>query len=132
MEEGLALFIPIIAIIFTFGIPGIIIFWAIQTKHRERVKLIDKGLTPEEVKAYFRDADKKPRSPYSTLKWGMLFLFLGLAFFLSTILEYSYEIGEDLLPALLLFFGGAAFIIYYFMVRSKTNGASVPTQNKSE
>jgi hypothetical protein len=132
MESELALLIPIFAIMFTFGRPGIIIFWAIQSKHRERVKLIDKGLTPEEVKAYFKEAEKKPRSPYPALKWGMLFLFLGIAFFLSTILEYAYEIGEDLLPAFLLFFGGAAFIIYYLIAKSKTNGASVPSQNKAE
>jgi hypothetical protein len=116
--------IPIIAIIFTFGIPGVIIFWAIQSKHRERMKLIEKGLTPEEVRAYFADAEKKPKSPYATLKWGILFLFLGIGFFLANVLEYSLEIGEDLLPALLLFFGGAAFIVYYLIVKSKTNGAS--------
>ena len=116
--------IPIIAIIFTFGIPGVIIFWAIQSKHRERMKLIEKGLTPEEVRAYFADAEKKPKSPYATLKWGILFLFLGIGFFLANVLEYSLEIGEDLTPALLLFFGGAAFIVYYLIVKSKTNGAS--------
>ncbi len=124
MEDFFAPLIPIVAIVFTFGIPGVIIFWAIQSKHRERMKLIEKGLTPEEVRAYFKDADKKPKSPYSTLKWGILFLFLGMGFFLANILEYSLEIGEDLLPALLLFFGGAAFIVYYLIVKSKTNGAS--------
>lgn len=132
MDHALEVFIPAIAIVFTFGIPGIIIFWAIQSKHRERMRLIEKGLTPEEFKAYFKDADKRPRNPYSTLKWGMLFLFLGFGFLLANILEYTLEIGEDLMPALLLFFGGAAFIVYYFIVRSKSNGTSVPTQNKTE
>jgi hypothetical protein len=91
MHDAIEAIIPIFAIIFTFGIPGVIIFWAIQSKHRERMKLIDRGLTPEEVRAYFRDADKKPRNPYSVLKWGMLFLFLGLAVFIANILEYTMK-----------------------------------------
>jgi hypothetical protein len=137
MHDLAETFVPIIAIIFTFGIPGIIIFWAINSKHRERMKLIERGLTPEEVKEYFRDADKKPRSPYSTLKWGLLFLFLGVGFILSNILEYTMDISDEITPALLLFFGGAGFITYYLIVKSKTNGSAnssiaQDTQNKTE
>ena len=136
MSSAFEAMIPIIAIIFTFGIPGVIIFWAIQSKHRERMKLIEKGLTPEEVRDYFRDAEKKPKNPYSTLKWGILLLFLGVGFFLANILEYTLEVGEDFMPALLLFFGGAAFIVYYLIIRSKQNGSAndtaVTTQNKTE
>jgi hypothetical protein len=127
MGSAFEAFIPIVAIIFTFGIPGVIIFWAIQSKHRERMRLIEKGLTPEELRAYFTEGEKKPKNPYSTLKWGILFLFLGAGFFLANILEYTLEIGEDLMPALLLFFGGAAFIVYYLIVKSKTKGASANT-----
>jgi hypothetical protein len=127
MSSAFEAMIPIIAIIFTFGIPGVIIFWAIQSKHRERMKLIEKGLTPEEVRDYFRDAEKKPKNPYSTLKWGILFLFLGIGFFLANILEYTLEVGEDFMPALLLFFGGAAFIVYYLIIKSKQNGTTDKT-----
>jgi hypothetical protein len=136
MSSAFEAMIPIIAIIFTFGIPGVIIFWAIQSKHRERMKLIEKGLTPEEVREYFRDAEKKPKNPYSTLKWGILFLFLGVGFFIANVLEYTMEVGEDFMPALLLFFGGAAFIVYYLIVKSKQNGsngkAAVTSQDKTE
>jgi len=136
MSSAFEAMIPIIAIIFTFGIPGVIIFWAIQSKHRERMKLIEKGLTPEEVRDYFRDAEKKPKNPYSTLKWGILFLFLGIGFFIANILEYTLEVGEDFMPALLLFFGGAAFIVYYLIIKSKQNGSSgktaVTAQDKTE
>jgi Domain of unknown function (DUF6249) len=124
MGTAFEVMIPIIAIIFTFGIPGIIIFWAIQSKHRERMKLIERGLTPEEVKEYFKVSDKRPRNPYATLKWGILALSLGIGFFLANILEYTLEIGEDFMPALLLFFGGAGFIVYYMIVRTKQNGNS--------
>jgi hypothetical protein len=136
MESALEAILPIISIIFVFGIPGVIIFWAIQSKHRERMKLIEKGLTPEEVRDYFRNAEKKPKNPYGTLKWGILFLFLGIGFFIANLLEYTLEVGEDFMPALLLFFGGAAFIVYYLIIKSKQNGstdkAAVTTQDKTE
>ncbi len=47
--EGL---IPLFAIIFTFGIPGILIFFWQYSKHREKMRLIEKGLTAEEAKLY--------------------------------------------------------------------------------
>lgn len=124
MRDFAEAFVPVIAIIFTFGIPGIIIFWAINSKHRERMKLIERGLTPEEVREYFKDADKKPKNPFSTLKWGLLFLFLGVGFLISNILEYTMDVSDEITPALLLLFGGAGFITYYLIVKSKTNGTA--------
>ncbi len=124
MRDFAEAFVPVIAIIFTFGIPGIIIFWAINSKHRERMKLIERGLTPEEVREYFKDSDKKPKNPFSTLKWGLLFLFLGVGFLISNILEYTMDVSDEITPALLLLFGGAGFITYYLIVKSKTNGTA--------
>ena len=69
MGDFLGPLIPIVAIIFTFGIPGVLIFWAIQSKHQERMRLIEKGLSPEEMKAYFNETGKRIYSPYRTLKW---------------------------------------------------------------
>ena len=45
MDHAIESFIPVVAIVFTFGIPGIIIFWWLYTKHRERMRLIEKGRT---------------------------------------------------------------------------------------
>jgi phage shock protein PspC (stress-responsive transcriptional regulator) len=132
MHDFAEALIPIIAIIFTFGIPGLIIFWAIQSKHRERMKLIDKGLTPEEVRAYYAEGEKKPKNPYSTLKWGILFAFLGLGLFISYIMTEVYDTSDSITPAFLLFFGGIGFIVYYIIASSKmkkdSNGNSVQKQ----
>jgi hypothetical protein len=119
MRDFAEAIVPIFGIIFTFGIPGIIIFWYLQSKHKERVKLIDKGLTPEEVRAYYTDAEKKPKNPYSTLKWGILFTSLGLGLFISYILSEVYDMSDSVTPAFLLFFGGLGFIIYYLIVNKK-------------
>ncbi len=68
---GVEALIPMVAIVFTFGIPGIIVFWWLYTKHRERMRLIEKGLTPDEVKAYFSESNSKPKNPYSSLRYSL-------------------------------------------------------------
>jgi hypothetical protein len=122
MESAFESLIPIIGIIFVFGIPGIIIFWYIHAKHRERMRLIEKGLTPEEIKQYFSGLYKGEKKPYSALKWGMLLAFLGLGFFLSEVLIETTDVSDSVTPAFLLFFAGLAFLIYYFIVSKKRNG----------
>lgn len=125
MNNFMEALVPLIAIIFTFGIPGLIIFWYLYNKHRERMKLIDMGLTPEEVKSYFRDADKKPRSPYSALKWGIILTFIGIGFIVSMILENVYDIDDAITPAILILSAGLAFLVYYMLVKSKVNGNGI-------
>lgn len=123
MENVIGSFIPIIAIIFTFGIPGVIIFWYINARHRERMRLIEKGLSPEEIKQYFSNVNR--RSPYSALKWGMLLAFVGLGFFISELLVQNVHMPDSVRPASILFFAGIGFLVYYMMVRNKQlNGVS--------
>jgi hypothetical protein len=119
MDKAIESLIPIFGIVFTFGIPGIIIFWFIQARHKERMKLIDKGLTPEEVKAYYTDSEKKPRNPYSSLKWGIFFTFIGAGLFIMYILNELTDMDDSMTPGFMLFFGGLGFILYYFIVKSK-------------
>lgn len=126
--------IPMVAIIFTFGIPGVIIFWWLYTKHRERMRLIEKGLTPEEVKAYFADNNTKPRNPYSSLKWGILLTFLGAGIFLANLLEDMYDIEEGVMMGLIVLSVGLGFLVYYAIVSSKIKNqasASANAQNLS-
>lgn len=124
MNNAIESMIPVIAIIFTFGIPGIIIFWWLYTKHRERMRLIEKGLTPEEVKAYFSDVSQKPANKYSSLKWGILFTFLGLGIFLANLLESLYDIEEGVMMGMILFCVGLGLLLYYSIVSAKTKNVS--------
>lgn len=121
MENAFENLIPLVAIIFTFGIPGIIIFWAIHVKHQERMRLIEKGLPPEEMKAYFTSV-AKPRSPYAALRYGIILSFIGLGIIVSIILENVFDIEQDITFAIILFAGGLGFLTYYLIIRSKKNG----------
>ena len=121
--------IPMVAIVFTFGIPGIIIFWWLYTKHRERMRLIEKGLTPEEVKAYFADANVKPKNPYSSLKWGILLTFLGIGIFVANLLEGMYDVEEGVMMGIVVLCAGLGFLVYYGIVSSKIKNQQSNAQN---
>jgi hypothetical protein len=118
MNSPFEAMVPVIAIIFTFGIPGMLIFYHIYIKHKERTKLMDMGLSPQEAKEYFRDLEKKPKNPLGTLKWGILFTMIGIGLFLGILLEEA-GFKDELTGVMVLLFGGLGFIIYYFVASSK-------------
>jgi hypothetical protein len=110
--------VPLFGIIFSFGIPGIIIFWWLYTRHRERMRLIEKGLTPEEVKSYFKHEARRG-TPFSTLKWGILLAFVGLGIFLANLFEELYEISEGVMTGMIIFSAGLGFIVYFLIASSQ-------------
>lgn len=128
MDNAIEAFIPAIAIVMTFGIPGIIIFWYLYTKHRERMRLIEKGLTPEEVKAYFTETNNKPRNPYSSLKWGVLLTFVGTGIFLANLFESMYDLEEGVMMGIIVICAGLGFLVYYGLVSSKLKNNSTDAQ----
>lgn len=117
--SALEAIIPVVAIIATFGIPGIIIFWAIYTKHRERMRLIEKGLPPEEVKAYFA-GETKPQNPLAALKWGILLAFIGAGIFVGNMLEEFYEVGDGIIFGVIVFCAGIGFLLYFAIASAKS------------
>lgn len=124
-------FIPIIAIIFTFGIPGALIFWALYIKHKERTKLMDMGLTPQEARDYFRESEKRPKNPLSSLKWGILFSMIGIGLFFGILLDEA-GFKDELTGVMVLVFGGLGFIIYYFVANSKLKKEVQAQQSSSQ
>ena len=111
--------IPIFAMIFTFGIPGLIIFWYLYIKHKERMRMMEKGLTPADMKAFYMESERKPKNPYSALKWGILFLFVGLGIFISNIVYYQYDFDEGLGFGITITFAGLGLLLYYSIVSAK-------------
>ncbi|MFA7359867.1 MAG: DUF6249 domain-containing protein [Candidatus Kapaibacterium sp.] len=120
--------VPIFAFIFIFGFPAIIILWAIYTKHRERMRLIEKGISPDEAKKYFTNVDKKPRNAFGALKWGILFLFLGAGIFTANILEQMYDLSDGVTSGLVIFFIGLGFVVYFLIANSKSDNKPAETK----
>ncbi len=119
---GAEALIPIFGIIFTFGIPGVIVFWWLYTRHRERMRLIEKGLTPEEVKSYFTSSVSKPKNAFSSLKWGILITFLGIGIFIANLLEDKYNMNDGMTTGLVFVFAGVGFILYFVLIKNRLNG----------
>jgi len=120
--------VPIFAFIFIFGFPAIIILWAIYTKHRERMRLIEKGISPDEVKKYFANVERKPRNAFGALKWGILFLFLGAGIFTANILEQMYDLSDGVTTGLVIFFIGLGFVAYFLIANSNSGNKQADTK----
>jgi len=130
MQDFIEGLIPLTAIIFVFGIPGVIIFWYIYIRHKERTKLMDMGLSPQEAKEYFRESERKPKNPYASLKWGILMTMIGIGLFIGILLD---EMGfkDSLTGVMVLLFGGLGFLIYYFVIRKKVSNGSMSNSQTS-
>jgi hypothetical protein len=131
MRDFAEAFVPVIGIIFTFGIPGILIFYWIYIKHKERTKLMDMGLTPQEARDYFREIEKKPKNPLGTLKWGILFTMIGIGLFIGILLDEA-GFKDELTGVMMLLFGGLGFIIYYFVASTKLKKDAAASGNQPQ
>lgn len=126
LEQVLA---PIFGILFTIGLPLLLVFWIIYTKHREKMRLIEKGFTPEEARKFFSESEKKPRNPYGALKWGILFLFVGAGIFTANILQELYDFNDGVTFGLIMLSIGLGFVVYYLLVRGKLSDEASKKQN---
>ena len=94
--------IPISLFAMVFGI----VYLAIRRK--ERMALIEKGLSADVLEAH-------RRTP-STLKWGMVFLGVGIGILIGRILaEYTMLGEEESFFSMVFLFGGLSLLIYYFL-----------------
>lgn len=117
-EEVVAVFIPIVAIVMSLGIPIIyqILDYRrrrdiVEAHHKERLAAIERGMElPALPEAFYSPLDRNKRPRH--LLTGMVWLFIGVALFLAL----GAVAGEDV-----RFFGlipagvGLAFLIYYFI-----------------
>jgi len=99
------IFIPLII----FGFFAYVI--KILSDNRVRNRLIEKGMVDEKVKFLYLDTFHKRN--FSSLKWGMVLIALGLALFIGEILPEHNQ--EEMTFGLMLLFAGIAFLIYYFL-----------------
>jgi hypothetical protein len=90
----------------------------VLTRHKERMTMLDRGLSPEDIKQlYERSAGRF--SPYSSLKWGIVSVSIGLAVIVGMWLREATYVEEGIYPALIALFGGSGLIIYYMTIRKK-------------
>ena len=112
------LLIPIVAIICTIGLPilviSIIVYKSVQTKHQEKLAMIEKGMI-------FQEPEKRTNK-YTSLRNGLLMVGLAVGAMIGlgiseTWLRDSFA-GDFMIAIMTILFGGIAFLAYFFMIRS--------------
>lgn len=109
---------PIFVIFIIFGSTALVIYKFLETRHKERMAMIEKGVSPADFKGMsLRDFLKI--NPLSSLKWGLVLMFVGIGVMIATFLDRAYYMGDSVYPSSMLIFGGLAFIIFYTIASRK-------------
>lgn len=95
-----------------------VIIMGMASRHRERITMIEKGLSSEDIKAlYTREQNRT--NPMGVLKWGILFVFVGLAVLLGTYLDQVYHLDDGIMVGLVTLFGGLGLVVFYGIASKK-------------
>jgi len=102
-----------------FGGAAAVLWKYFEGRHKERMAMIEKGVNP---------ADFKSATPFrlwqgsvlSNLKWGLLFVFVGIGLLVGQQLEYYFGFHEGAaIFGSMLITGGLALIIFYVIAARK-------------
>lgn len=106
--------------IFLFGGTAAVLVVYFNNRHKERMAMIEKGISVSALKGTpMREWLKA--NPLSSLKWGLLATFVGLGIFVAEWLDRMFFLHESVYFATTLVFGGIALIVFYFIANSKMN-----------
>jgi hypothetical protein len=106
-----------ISVIGSFAL-GIYFFTKVMTDYILKKKMIDKGFVNDETQAIFKEHTEHISNKYSSLKWGMIIFFGGLALI---IMEYIPVRSDSPMPyGLLAVSVSLGFLIYYFIVQKES------------
>jgi Na+/H+-dicarboxylate symporter len=104
MEAGIL--VPIAFFAMVFGI----VYLAIRKK--ERMLLIQRGVDASTF-------ESKKRNETSNLRWGLLFLGIGIGILLGRVFASYTCLGEEASYfSMICLFGGLSLIIYHFIARN--------------
>ena len=103
------MFLIVIAVLIT-----IIVSYFMITKNQERIRLIEKGINPDEGQSI---AEYQKRT---SLKNGVLFIAFALGLFAGYMLETYCPKMDDFVAyvSMILLFGGIGFLINFFIMRN--------------
>lgn len=94
-----------------FIIVGYII--KVISDNKVRKNLVEKGMIDENVK--FLYADRVQLQYLSSLKWGLVLVGLGLAFFFGRL--FASDISDEMTVGGMFLFAGLGFLVYYFVAK---------------
>jgi hypothetical protein len=104
--------------IFLFGGAAAVLIVYFNSRHKERMAMIEKGVNPAE----FKGAPMREwfhTNPLSSLKWGLLAVFVGLGLLFAMWMHQMYDVRDSIYLGSMLVAGGLALIIFYFIASKK-------------
>jgi hypothetical protein len=114
MDENLApVFILFVIGYFTLELVKVVM------ENRLRQKLVDKGLVDEKIKPLFQFRPLAQSA--SALKWGMVLIAVGLAFFFAYGIQRWVPAGvrDEITAGAVFFMAGLAMVVYYAIARGQ-------------
>jgi hypothetical protein len=115
MAEAL---IPMTVSITFFTLIGLIFYYHTTTRHKERMAMLEKGFSAEQIRAIAHRVFKG-QSPLASLKWGIIILSVGVAIIVGNFLRTVYNADESIIAGLIFVFGGLGLVIFYFVAAKK-------------
>ena len=99
--------------IFLFGATAVVLWKFLETRHKERMSIIDKALDPVAYKELY-NRQMFRISPLSNLKWGLIALFIGAGILCGMQVDAIYGTTQFIAPFIFLW-GGFALVVFYFI-----------------
>jgi hypothetical protein len=104
--------------IFLFGGTAAVLIVYFNNRHKERIMMIEKGVNPGDFKGapmreWFR------ANPLSSLKWGLLAMFVGVGLLFASWLDHAYSMHDSIYLSCMLVSGGFALVLFYFIASAK-------------
>lgn len=98
---------------------GAVIIAHVTARHKERMAMVEKGMSSEDIKAlYVRQIN---HDPLSSLKWGILFVLAGIAVMLGNFLHEHYNVDDGAIIGLVCLFVGIGLVLFYSIASKKMN-----------
>ena len=108
--------VPIIAIIFTFGTAFGLVFYYLHTRNKQRLAMLEKGVDP---KSFY---PQPTTNRYASLKWALLMIGIGLGFLVGGFLSDYVHDEAPVIFSMVLIFGGLGLLVYYFVAKDDKSG----------
>jgi hypothetical protein len=90
----------------------------ILTRHKERITIIERGLKADDYTALYKYAARQVY-PMTSLKWGLIFLLIGVAVLVGLWMRQAYDVEEGVFFGLIALAAGIGLLAFYAIARKQ-------------